>query len=353
MPAIVSTATALPPHRYEQPELMAAMQRLGEASGAPFDADVIARFFRSVRVKSRCLALPLERYFTENGFGQKNDAWISVALDLGESAIRRVLEEAELEAEQVELFITTSVTGIAVPSIDARLMNRLPFAATTKRLPLFGLGCAAGAAGVARAADYLVGHPREIALLLSVELCSLTVQPGDLSIANIVAAGLFGDGAAAVLIAGDEHPAASRGPRVLDFRSVLFPKTERVMGWDIVDTGFKIVLSSGVPELAKVELPRVVRSFLSNHRLRIEDIDHFIAHPGGPAVIEAMQRGLELPEGALALSLESLELYGNLSSASVLFILDETLRRRPRIGERGLLLAMGPGFGAEVVLLQW
>jgi len=239
-----------------------------------------------------------------------------------------------------------------VPSIEARLMNRLGFAADCRRLPLFGLGCVAGAAGIARANDYLEGHPTHAALLLCVELCSLTFQPDDMSVANLIACGLFADGAACVLLVGDDHPLASKAKlRIEATRSVLFPNTEAVMGWDIVDTGFRIVLSGQVPELAQTALAHGIRAFLSANGLHPSQITRWVAHPGGPAVIDAMERGLELPHGALDRSRDCLARIGNLSSASVLVILRESLAADQSRGP-ALLLAMGPGFCAELLLLR-
>jgi alkylresorcinol/alkylpyrone synthase len=251
--------------------------------------------------------------------------------------------------------MSSTVTGIAVPSLEALLMNRLDFSPYCRRTPLFGLGCAAGAAGIARISDHLRGHPREAALLLCVELCSLTFQCDDFSTTNVIACGLFGDGAACVLLVGDEHPlAGERGPQVLATRSVLFPDTERVMGWDLVDTGFRIVLSPAVPEIARGELASSIRTFLREHELSPRDLARWVAHPGGPAVIRGVEQSLELEPDALALSRDCLTRVGNLSSASVLVILEATLAREaPARGQRGLLLAMGPGFGAELVLLGW
>jgi len=220
---------------------------------------------------------------------------------------------------------------------------------------VFGLGCAAGAAGIAHVSDVLAGRPRAAALLLCVELCSLTFQREDLSMTNLIATGLFGDGAACVLMVGDEHPLA-RGvaPRVEATRSLLFPNTEDVMGWEVIDAGFRVVLSKGVPQIARTELPGAVRNFLDEQRLRTRDVARWIAHPGGPAVIAAMEQGLELAPGTLDDSRESLARTGNLSSASVLVILKRALEAKaPSAGAPGLLLAMGPGFAAELVLLRW
>ncbi|MEW6283732.1 MAG: 3-oxoacyl-[acyl-carrier-protein] synthase III C-terminal domain-containing protein, partial [Candidatus Eremiobacterota bacterium] len=233
------------------------------------------------------------------------------------------------------------------------LMNRIPFRTDLKRLPIFGLGCLGGAAGVARVADYLQGHPDQAAVLLAVELCSLTLQRDDLSIPNIVSSGLFGDGAAAVLMVGGRHPLA-RAPRIQDTRSVFFPDSEEVMGWDICDSGFRVVLSPDVPRYAGQDMPRALTAFLAERGLAPGDIRHWVAHPGGPRVLLAMEEGLGLPPQALERSGRVMAEVGNLSSASVLAVLERTLAEtRPEPGDRGLMLAMGPAFCAEVVLLRW
>jgi alkylresorcinol/alkylpyrone synthase len=239
--------------------------------------------------------------------------------------------------------------------LDARLMNRVPFSQHMKRLPLFGLGCLGGAAGIARTADYLQGHPDEAVILLAVELCSLTIQYHDMSVANMVASGLFGDGAAAVLMAGDNHPLAQPGlPRVIDSQSQFFPETEHIMGWEVKNSGFKVMLSDDISKVAQTGVRPSMEAFLDKHNLTIADIDHWLVHPGGPKVIRALEDGLGLPDQALTLSWESLSEVGNISSASVLLILDKTLKRlQPKPGEYGLLMAMGPAFSAELVLLQW
>ena len=225
-----------------------------------------------------------------------------------------------------------------------------------RRTPIFGLGCVGGAAGIARASDYLRAFPDRVAVLLSVELCSLTLQRDDFSIPNIIASGLFGDGAAAVVLTGGARTPRATGaaPRVVATGSVFYPDTERVMGWDIVDTGFKVVLSAKVPEVVREHVRGDVDAFLAAHGLARSDIRHWIAHTGGPKVLEAFEAALELPAGALARSWQSLRETGNLSSASVLFVLGELLDSgEARPGDLGLLMAMGPGFCAELVLLRW
>jgi alkylresorcinol/alkylpyrone synthase len=211
----------------------------------------------------------------------------------------------------------------------------------------------AGAAGLARAAEYLRAFPEHAAVFFSVELCSLTMQRNDASVANVISGGLFGDGAAAVVLLGARHPAAANGRlRVVDSESRFFPNTERVMGWDMVDGGFKVVLGREVPLIAREAVPELVDALLARHGLRRADVAHWVAHPGGPAVMEGMREGLGLPADALEPTRRSLELVGNLSSASVLFLLDELAREPPRRGKNGLVIAMGPGFSAEGVLLQ-
>lgn len=350
---IAGTSTALAAHRYGQRELAALVAEYLPA-GAVRDG-AIERLFARVGVDERYLALPVERYRALRGLGERNDAWIEIATDLGESVVRALLEDAGLDASDISLLATTTVTGIAVPSLDARLMNRLPFRPSLKRMPLFGLGCLGGAAGLARVADYLRGAPTEAALLLSVELCSLTFQPHDGSVANIVSTGLFGDGAAAVLLVGAEHPLASRGrgPRVLDTRSAFFPNTERVMGWDVIDTGFRVVLSNQVADVVARHVPAAVDALLAEHGLDRGDVSAWVVHPGGPKVIDAITRSLELDESALEPTRRCLRRVGNLSSSSVLFLLDERRRTPPGDETWGVLMAMGPAFCAEIVLLSW
>lgn len=347
---IAGTSTALPPNRYTQAEIGAAFARLLPDDEARARA---ARLHEATGVRTRHLALPLDEYPRLSGFGAANDAFIRHGTDLAEAALTRALADAGLAPRDVDLLVTVTVTGVATPSLDARLVNRLGLRPDVKRVPIFGLGCVAGAAGLARLADYLRGHPEQVAALVSVELCSLTLQRTDPSGANLVASGLFGDGAAAVVGVGPAHRAA-RGPRVVDSRSRFYPDTERVMGWDVGSEGFRVVLAQSVPALAREHLGDDVRGLLADHRLAPGDIAAWISHPGGPRVIDAVRDALGVEDEALALTRRSLAEVGNLSSASVLHVLHATLReRRPAPGAHGVVLAMGPGFCAEVVLLRW
>jgi alkylresorcinol/alkylpyrone synthase len=357
-PRVLAVGRALPPHFATQEALVERFRALWEKRH--FNLDRLEQLHRAVRVGGRHLALPLEAYQRLTSFSQRNDAFIGAAVDLGETALLRALRQAELEPRDIDHLYFVTVTGIATPSIDARLVNRLGLRPDVKRTPIFGLGCVAGAAGLARAADYVRGFPGEVSALLSVELCSLTLQSEDVSIANVIASGLFGDGAAAVLACGAQSHAqaraapARRGPSVLATRSVFYPDTERVMGWDLVDSGFKVVLSQKVPELVRARIRGDVDSFLAAHGLARADIAHWVCHSGGPKVLEAFESALELPRDALARTWTSLRELGNLSSASVLFVLGDLIDAGvAREGELGLLLAMGPGFCSELVLLRW
>jgi alkylresorcinol/alkylpyrone synthase len=354
MSVIVSTTTAFPKHYYPQGTLLATAQQEWKRKRASI-VKPLEQFYTNVKVNGRYLAWPLERYKTPTTFEERNNAYIETALELGEQTICALLDQAGMSPQEIDQLTTVSTTGIAVPSLDARLMNRIPFARGMKRLPLFGLGCMGGAAGIARMADYLQGHPQEAVILFAVELCSLTIQRDDLSLANLIASGLFGDGAAAVLMVGEEHPLAQSGmPRVIDSQSQFFPQTEHIMGWDVTNSGFKVLLSADIAALARSEVRPSMEAFLDRHDLTIADIDYWLVHPGGPRVIQALEDGLDLPDEALTLSWETLAEAGNISSASVLVILDKFMKRsQPKAGEYGMLMAMGPAFSAELVLLQW
>ncbi|TDH56948.1 type III polyketide synthase [Mycobacterium talmoniae] len=342
-PAIAAAAVALPRHRYSQDETAAAL--------AGFAGPEFRRFAATSGVASRQLALPLWRYPKLRGFTEANDAYLDVALELGERALTSALDDAGITPAEVDIVFSTTVTGLAVPTLEARLATRIGLRPDVKRVPLFGLGCVAGAAGVARMHDYLRAFPGHVAVLLAVELCSLTIQRDDHSVANLVASSLFGDGAAAVVATGADRAAA--GPTVLATRSHLYPDTEDVMGWHIGSDGFRIILSADVATVAEKYLGEDVREFLADHGLVTADVDRWICHPGGPRVIEAVENGLDLPDDALDATRKSLRDNGNLSSVSVLDVLRDTLADPPPPGSIGVMIAMGPAFCSELVLLRW
>ena len=382
MPHIIATAAGLPDHRYPQAELTEQLQALWAEHGV--NPARIASLHANTTIETRYLAEPRERYPEMKGWAAPNEAFLRRAVELGERALTELIGQVEIGFEDVAHLTVFSTTGIAVPSLDARLMNRLPFAPTLKRLPVYGLGCVAGASGIARAADYLAGHPEEAAIALTVELCSLMIEPGDVSVGNLIACGLFGDAAAAVLLVGDAHPlagtnASAGGPlalgsssgdgpvlaradhggpapavRVVDSRSAALPATERHMGWDVTDAGMRIVISAALPDTARTALRPHVEALLAEHGLTIPDVGRWLCHPGGPRVIDAIEEGLGLDTGRLDDTRSLLRRVGNVSSASVLLLLDEAMRTAAeRAGTWGVLLAMGPGFSAEIVLLRW
>ncbi len=356
MPRIVAVDARFPARYFAQADV--AREFLNVAGGrGDATPQRIARFFNNVGVTGRHMVLPLEAYPRLGGFAERSEIWLEHALDLGGAAVTGALDRAGLRAGDIALFASSTVTGITVPSLDARLMAQLGgFSSDCRRLPFFGLGCVAGAAGIARVSDYLRAYPSHAAILLCVELCSLTFQLSDTSVANVIAAALFGDAAACVVLVGDDHPLARRasGPTIVDTRSVFFEGTERTMGWDIIDTGFRIVLSGSVPDLARGPFSEAARTFLGGHGLAPADVPSWIAHPGGPAVIDAIEQGLALAPGAFDTSRRCLSRVGNLSSASVLVLLNDAMHgdETPPAGP-GVLFAMGPGFCAELVLLQW
>ncbi|ORT56447.1 3-oxoacyl-[acyl-carrier-protein] synthase III C-terminal domain-containing protein [Streptomyces sp. CB03238] len=358
MTRIAAVHGVLPPHRHAQREITDMVARHCLPAGA--DRRVLDRLHDGARVRSRHMALPLDRYGGLDGFGAANDAFIDGAVELGAEAVTGALSAAGLSARDVDLLIFTSVTGIAAPSVDALLVGRLGLRPDVKRLPVFGLGCVAGAAGIARLHDYLLGRPDDVAVLLSVELCSLTFQRADASLAQLIATALFGDGAAAVVACGARRHTAGGGggggggPTVVASRSHLYPDTERLLGWDISGSGFRVVLDPAVPDVVRKNLADDVDGFLTDHGLSRDEVSAWVSHAGGPKVLDAVAEALDLPDGALDVSRRSLAEVGNLSSASVLHVLRDTLTAAaPPPGTPGVLLAMGPGFCTELVLLRW
>ena len=376
MSRVVAVAPVLPDHAYPQDEISEVIGPLVTADARR--AGLMHRLHSNSGVRKRHLALPLGDYAALGGsFGATNAVFVEQGLLLAERACREALAAAGLEAGDVDHVFTTSVTGVAAPSLDMLLVERLGLRTDVRRTPSFGLGCAGGAGGLARVHDYLAGRPRDVAMLISVELCSLTLQHRDDSPANLVASGPFGDGAAAVVLVGDQHrlarptrlrPAPRRpahrhagaarrtGPRpatVLDTRSRIYPGTTDDLGWEVRDSGFAIVLSAHLPDLLRAHLLADVKGLLAEHALTPAQVPTWVVHAGGPKILDAVQAALDLTDDDLRHSRESLAEAGNLSSASVLHVLSRTLEHSSApSGSPVVLMAFGPGVSTELVLLR-
>lgn len=350
-PFIRSISRTLPEHYEPQAKLSAYLKALW--SKRHFNVDRVDELHKNSKVDGRYLACSLAELSTLDSLQKRNDKWIQVATDVGARSVSDALKEADLTPKDVDHVFFVTITGIATPSIDAFLVNRLGLRTNVKRSPIFGLGCLAGAAGMARAADYLRAFPDQVAVMLSVELCSLNLQEEDHSVANLIATGLFGDGASAAVLLG-----ANRGrlglPQVVASESVFYPGTERIMGWDVINSGFKIVLSPKVPELVRANVAGNCDAFLGKHGLKRSDVKHWAVHTGGPKVLEAFKEALQLSDGALHRSWNSLSQTGNLSSASVMFVMADLMKSgEARPGDYAVMASMGPGFCSEWVLYRF
>jgi len=362
---IAAVRSAFPPHRYAQAEITGMVADLGGFGRA--ERALVDRLHGNSGVKFRHLAFPIEVYREVHGIGISNERYVGAATGLGEQALRDALGEAGVLASDLDLLIVTSVTGVIVPSIDALLIPRLGLRPDVKRLPIFGLGCVAGAAALARLHDYLLAWPGHNAALVSVEVCSLCWPRTDPTTADLVASGLFADGAAAVVArggqAGREQGGRSRadgasgaggGLRIIATHSKVCPDSNDALGWRLGPAGFRIVLTAGLSDVIERELAAVVTSFLAAHGLTVDDIGTWMAHPGGPKVIDAVQHSLKLPDSAMAVSRRSLAEVGNLSSVSVLHVMEMTrVLCVPPAGSYGMMIGLGPGVSIELILLRW
>lgn len=346
---IAGVASAFPSHVYPQQQITdALLHHWGESLDTP---ELLRRIHSRAGVDERYLAFSLEQYAQFENWGESNRAWLNVGEELGKNAIHSALERASYEPTDIDALYTVSVTGIASPSLDGRLANVMGLRSDLKRTPIFGLGCVGGAVGLVRAADYLRAFPGRVAVLLSVEVCSLTFQRNDRSIANLIASGLFADGAVAALLS---NKSAATGPEIVQTKSIFYPGTEDMMGWDISENGFRVILSPKLPGLIKSRFGEDVDSFLNEHGLSRADIGSWVIHPGGPKILQAVEDSLGLRNKELEASWQCLSRCGNLSSGSVLKVLEDVmLRRRPRPGTPGVIAAMGPGFCSELLLVRW
>jgi alkylresorcinol/alkylpyrone synthase len=345
---IAGTATAVPPHLLTREMVK---QRIGDVfslEGKRLEA--IRNVVDNSQIDQRHSVYPADYIIEPRPLAQINREYREKAVELGLAVTSQALAQAGMMPSDIDLLITVSCTGVMIPSLDAYLATEMGFRPDVRRLPITELGCAAGAAGLARAWEYLTAFPGRTALLVAVELPTLTFQRKDFSQANLISVVLFGDGAAGVVITGRE----AAGPRIVASESFLFPNSLDAMGFDLRDSGFHIVLSKDVPQLIGERVKGLVEGFLARQGLMREDLSAFLLHPGGQKLLSFMEAELGLSRSDTEISWDVLRRYGNLSSASVLFILQESMAKRDMpSGSYGLLMAFGPGFTAEMILLQW
>lgn len=345
VPRLVSLATAVPPFDLPQDEVAdIAADTFSSKSGA----FPLRQVFENSGIDVRHSCVPLAWYEEEHGPAERNAVYLRGATDLLQDAAERALEEAGLAPDEIDVLVTISSTGIATPSLDALLVERMPFRPDVERLPVFGLGCAGGVLGLARAAALAQAAPDKRVLLLVVELCALTFRKGDRSKSNMVATALFGDGAAAAVVSC--RPEYADRPRLGPWGEHKWPESLDVMGWDVADDGLKVVFSRDIPTLVREDLRPVVDAFLVKHGLTLDGFDGFVCHPGGAKVIEALEGCFELDEGALWSAREVLRAHGNMSAPTVLFVLRAALDAK--VGGPQLMTTLGPGFTAGLMVVE-
>ena len=343
---IASVACAVPKHKVSQ-------QTIAEGAKRFFPhLEASSGLFTNTGIESRYVCEPPEWYFESRGWEERTESFQRNALALLEDATLRAAAAAGARIEDIAAIVTNTVTGLAVPSLEAQLLNRLPFSRRVERLPIFGLGCGGGVGGLARAVRIAETMPGAYVLFLTVDLCSLCARGDDPSIANFVSIALFGDGAAAVLLRNSRNGSSPQQPRgrIVTIGEHCWPDTLKIMGWDVKDNGFGVVLSPELPSLLRRELRPVLEDFLAREGLGLDELRCFLLHPGGRRVLDTAQEVLGLTKGDLVHSWEVLRQYGNMSSATALFILDRALG----CGARGrhLLAAFGPGFSAYFIVLD-
>jgi alkylresorcinol/alkylpyrone synthase len=352
-PAIVATATAVPPHRATQEEVRERLRALLPLQERRLEAALV--FFDHTAVERRHSVYPIGDFGRPRSLGESMALYRASSIALGREVAGRALAAAGVRADEIDLVVTVSCTGILIPSLDVYLADELGFRRDVRRLPLTELGCAGGAAALGRAYDFLRGYPAARALVVAVELPSLSLQRYDVSPANLVSTALFGDGAAAVVLAGSaaDERQAPRVLQVLEAGSHVFPHTTDALGFDLRDDGFHTVLSKDVPVLLKKEIASLVRALTARRGLERDDLSFFVLHPGGPKILGVVEEELHLAREDTQPSWDTLRECGNQSSASVLFVLDRHLTERPpEAGARGLLAAFGPGLSVDLLLLE-
>jgi alkylresorcinol/alkylpyrone synthase len=348
-PRLVSLATAVPPFDLSQDEVAARAATVFAPTEGGFHR--LAPIYVNALIDHRHTCVPME-WFEEGGHGfpERNALFLEHATELLAEAASKALAEAGLEAGDIDTIVTVCTTGIATPGLDARVMERLPFRRDVQRLPVFGLGCAGGVLGLSRAAAMAQAAPTSRVLLLVVELCTLAFRRDDRSKSNLVATALFGDGAAAAVITCAAEGASAEAPRLGPWGEHTWPESLDVMGWDVADDGLKVIFSRDIPTLVRDDMRPIVDAFLARHGLGLSDFDEFVCHPGGAKVIDALEDCFELQRGDLVHARDTLRDHGNMSSATVLFVLRASLNARA--GGRRLLTTLGPGFTAAMLVID-
>lgn len=354
MPVILSAAHASPPHAIPQDFLKVAVGRMYSGKIPEQDIHRIHEVFDHSRIRERAFMMPLDWYLSPRTPEERNRVHREKGLELLLRASRACLDAAGCGPEQVGHVIFVTTTGLSTPSLESHLINELGMSRNATRLPMWGMGCCAGAAGIARATDYCLAHPEGIVLVTALETCSLNFVPEDLSRKNLVAMSLFADCCAAAIVAGDAAAKGkAAGPRIVAARSHLFPDSAGIAGWDVTGRGFRLVLSPEVPEIIKRELGGLLDALLLPHGLQRSDLVHYIIHPGGAKVLDAMKEALGLSNGELRVSEEVLRDFGNVSSVSVLLVLERWMAGEgSRTPGYGVLASFGPGFSSELVLVR-
>lgn len=343
-PRLLGIATAVPQHRLGQPDIAERARALFGRAGVA-DLDRMVAVFGNAGIDARYSTVPVEWYERRHGWTERNALYLEHALDLIERAARAALFRADLDAAEIDAVVTVSTTGIATPSLDAMLMGRLKLRPDLRRLPVFGLGCAGGVLGLSRAADLARAVPERRVLFLVVELCALCFRRDDFTKSNLVATALFGDGAAAAVIS-----CAGDGPALMGSGEFTWPDSLDVMGWDVTEDGLKAIFSRDIPTLVRQDLRKAAGDFLAAQGLALDAIRHFICHPGGAKVIIALEDAFGLAPGALDDARNVLRDYGNMSAATVIFVLERALQAGAR--GRMLMTALGPGFTAGFQLVE-
>jgi alkylresorcinol/alkylpyrone synthase len=353
MPKLISVGTAVPEYEIGQDEAREfAREMFREAFP---QVDRLLGIFGNSAITRRYFSRPREWFEREHKFAERNRIYVETACRLGEEAIRRCLEGTGLTPADLDYLLFVSSTGLATPGIDAHLINRLEMSPQIKRMPVWGLGCAGGVAGLARAMEIARAYPTSRVMLVALELCGLTFRRSDMSKSNLVALSLFGDGAAAVLVTGDEVvlPNLLEAPELVDAFSMLWPDSLDVMGWEVADDGLKVIFSKDIPSMVISHVRPAVYEFLERHGLGVADLRYVIAHPGGMKVVKAYEEALGFAPEQLNHARSVLRDFGNMSSATVLFVLERELEESHHFGGHGLMMALGPGFSAEMLLLRW